>query len=92
MSNIFRIQDDLYLDKISFNKETGFVTFHGTKYFKPENLNNYVGNYYANNAPNLNNNSLSHNYPAANQDKKDMIPFRLSRNINVILYIYNFTR
>ncbi len=85
MSNIFKIQDDLYLDKISFNKETGSVTFHGMKYFKPENLNCLVSTDSGNNL-NINNNYYIKNAPAGSQPKREMIPFRLSRNIYVIFF------
>ena len=78
MSNIFKVQNELSLDKISFNKETGSITFHGMKYFKPENFNLY-----------FNNKNLVNNINPSNQNKKDMIPFRLSRNINVKIFILN---
>jgi len=84
IGNIFRIQDELYLDKISFNKETGSVTFHGMKYFKPENLSRLMS-YSSGSIQNNTSNSLLVQGSTSNSclNKKDMIPFRLSRNINV---------
>lgn len=88
MSNIFRVQDELYLDKISFNKETGSVTFHSMKYFKPENLNALNFNTITNNASTNTGSSTSVNLTGAIaplSGKKEMIPLRLSRNIYVII-------
>jgi len=90
MSNIFRIQDDLYLDKISFNKETGSMTFHSMKYFKIESLSWLITNTPVGNSTNLNNNMLFQNSSTNGvQNKKDIIPFRLSKNINVRFFYSN---
>jgi hypothetical protein len=84
LCNIFKLQDELYLDRISFNKETGSVTFHGMKYFKNDNLSNLL-------LPENNNNNINNSVQIKNINKKDLVPLRLSRNINVnYLFFYKF--
>lgn len=78
---LFKLQDEMYLDRITFNKETGSITLHGMKYFKYDNLVNLL---YASEVNNSNPNIIK-TVPlqVKNLIRKEIVPLRLSRNINV---------